>query len=56
MIPEDNAKAEPLLRHQNFPAKGVTKVKSQGVYELKPSIVAKSTQVTWTPSLGLHFT
>ena len=39
-----------------FSAKGVTKVKSHGVYELKPSIVAKSTQVTWTPSLGLHFT
>ena len=57
MIPEDNAKAEPqLLRHQNFPAKGVTKVKSHGVYELKPSIVAKSTQVTMTPSLGLHLT
>ena len=35
-----------------FSAKGVTKVKSHGVYELKPSIVAKSTQVTVTPSLG----
>ena len=39
-----------------FSAKGVTKVKSHGVYELKPSIVAKSTQVTMTPSLGLHLT
>ena len=24
-------------------------------YELKPGMFAKSAQVTWTPSLGLHF-
>ncbi len=61
MIPEDNAKAElPKLRTKK-PANGVTQVKSHGVYELKSSLFAKSTQVTycdydpltWT---SLHFT
>ena len=32
------------------------KVKSHGLYELKSGMFAKSAQVTWTPSLGLHFT
>ena len=31
-----------------------TKVKSHGLYELKSGMFAKSTQVTWTPLLGLH--